>query len=183
MAKQNKKYNTAVFAIDKNGNKKKYKSLEEAAKETGLSERTIKSRAVNQGKTGKDKIRFEWVDNTTKRAFKAKQSKSKGNSWELDIVNSLKEIGYSGVCSSRSQNKRLDSNKIDIADENNELPVYIQAKNLANFPNYYKIEAECSLKDKPFISAYKKAYDDGTRSPEPLAIIPLKYFYQLISKK
>ena len=30
---------------------------------------------------------------------------------------------------------------------------------------------------------YKKAYNDGTRSPEPLAIIPLKYFYQLISKK
>lgn len=157
--------------------------MEAASKETGLSERTIKSRAVNPGKTGKDKIKFEWVDSTTKRAFKAKQSKSKGNSWELDIVRALKEIGYSGVCSSRSQNKRLDNNKVDIADENNELPVYIQAKNLANFPNYYKIEEECTLKDKPFVIAYKKAYNDGTRSPEPLAIIPLKYFYQLITKK
>lgn len=157
--------------------------MEAAAKATGLSERTIKSRAVNSGKSGKDRLVFEWVDATTKRAFKAKQSKNKGNAWELDIVNDLKNIGYLGVCSARSQNKRLDNSKVDIADENNELPVYIQAKNLANFPNYYKIEEECPLKDKPFIIAYKKAYNDGTRSPEPLAIIPLKYFYQLISKK
>ena len=98
-------------------------------------------------------------------------------------MNSLKEIGYQGVCSARSLNKRLDNNKVDIADENDELPVYIQAKNLANFPNYYKIKEEFPLKDKPFMIAYKKAYNDGTRSPEPLAIIPLKYFYQLISKK
>lgn len=148
-----------------------------------MSVRTIRSRAVNQGKTGKDKIVFEWINPTTKRAFKAKQSKSKGNSWELDIVKDLKNIGYTGVCSARSLNKHLDNNKVDIADENNELPVYIQAKNLANFPNYYKIEQECPLKDKPFVIAYKKAYNDGTRSPEPLAIIPLKYFYQLINKK
>ena len=182
MAKQ-KKYNTAVIATDKNGNKTKYASLEAAAKATGLSERTIKSRAVNQGKTGKDKITFEWVDPTTKRANKARQSKSKGNQWELAIVNELKTIGYEGVCSARSVNKHLDNNKVDIADELNELPVYIQAKNMANFPNYYKIEEECPLKDKPFCIAYKKAFNDGTRSPEPLAIIPLKYFYQLISKK
>ena len=182
MAKK-RKYNTAVIATDKKGNKFKYKSLEEASEKTGLSVRTIKSRAVNSGKTGKDKFIFEWVDQTTKKAFKAKQSKQKGSNWELDIVNSLKEIGYQGVCSARSLNKRLDNNKVDIADENDELPVYIQAKNLANFPNYYKIKEECPLKDKPFMIAYKKAYNDGTRSPEPLAIIPLKYFYQLISKK
>lgn len=123
------------------------------------------------------------MDNTTKKAFKAKQSKNKGNRFELEIVNELKAIGYEGVCSARSVNKHLDNNKVDIADELNELPVYIQAKNMANFPNYYKIEEECPLKDKPFIIAYKKAFNDGTRSPEPLAIIPLKYLYQLISKK
>ena len=58
MAKQ-RKYNTAVIATDKNGNKFKYKSLEEASEKTGLSVRTIKSRAVNSGKTGKDKLIFE----------------------------------------------------------------------------------------------------------------------------
>ena len=68
MAKQ-RKYNTAVIATDKNGNKFKYKSLEEASEKTGLSVRTIKSRAVNSGKTGKDKFIFEWVDQTTKKAF------------------------------------------------------------------------------------------------------------------
>lgn len=101
----------------------------------------------------------------------------------MSIVNDLKSIGYSGVCSARSINKRLDNSKVDIADELDELPVYIQAKNMSNFPNYYKIEEECPLKDKPFCIAYKKAYNNGSRSPEPLAIIPLKYFYQLISKK
>lgn len=182
MTKQ-KKYNTAVIATDKNGTKIKYSSLEAAAKATGLSVRTIKSRAVNQGKTGRDKITFEWVDPHTKKAQKAMQSKSKGNNWELTIVNDLKDIGYKGVCSSRFVNKRLDDRKVDIADELNELPVYIQAKNMANTPNYYKIEENCPLKDKPFCIFYKKAYNDGTRSPEPLAIIPLKYFYRLISKK
>lgn len=77
MVKQ-KKYNTAVIATDKHGQKTKYNSIESASKATGLSVRTIKSRAVNQGKTGKDKITFEWVDSTTKKAFKAKQSRSKG---------------------------------------------------------------------------------------------------------
>ena len=75
MSKQ-KKYNTAVIATDKNGNKTKYASLEAASEATGLSLRTIKSRAVNPGKSGKDKLVFEWSDVTTKRAFKAKQSKA-----------------------------------------------------------------------------------------------------------
>ena len=52
MAKQ-RKYNTAVIATDKNGNKFKYKSLEEASEKTGLSVRTIKSRAVNSGRLAK----------------------------------------------------------------------------------------------------------------------------------
>ena len=181
MAKQ-KDYDTAVIATDKNGKKTKYSSLKAASKATGLSERTIKSRAVNSGKSGKDKLIFEWVNPTTRKAFKAKQSRQKGNGWETTIVNKLKDIGYKGVMSSRSVNKRLDNSKVDIADELNELPIYIQAKNMASFPNYYKIERECNLKNKPFCIFYKKAYNDGTRSPEPLAIIPLEYFYKLISK-
>lgn len=182
MSKQ-KKYNTAVIATDKNGNKTKYSSLEAAAKATGLSERTIKSRAVNPGKSGKDKLIFEWVDATTRRAFKAKQSKTKGHGFEYDVVKSLREIGYPETLTATGESKRMDGNKIDVYDPSGELPVYIQCKHTTNQPSYYKIAAECPLKDKPFVLAYRQAHNDGTRPPEPVAIIPLKYFYQLISKK
>jgi len=170
-----------VVAIDKNKNETEYPSLEEAAQATNLSARTIKSRATNEGKTSKDGYTFRWANPATKKSLQAKRSKAKGNAWELEIIKHLNAIGYECV-SSRSESKRLDDNKIDIVDIKGNLPVYIQAKNTVNMPNYYNIENECPLKDKPFCIAYKKAYNDGTLSPEPLAIIPLNYFYQLISK-
>lgn len=125
---------------------------------------------------------FRWVDPSTKRAFKAKQSRSKGNSWELEVANMLKGVGYEGIVSSRSESKRMDDAKIDLVDKNNELPVYVQCKCLATTPNYYAIESACPLKDKPFVIAWKKAYNDGTPSPEPLAMIPLNYLIQLLAK-
>ena len=143
--------------------------------------RTIKGRCINYGKTGHDGNIFRWVDETTKKAFKAKQSRTKGNAFELKIVNDLKEIGYD-VCSSRSESKNLDDKKIDIFDRRGDLPVYIQSKHTASQPNYYKIEEECPLKDKPFIICWKKSFNDGTPSPEPVVILPYTYFLNLIKK-
>lgn len=64
------------------------------------------------------------MDEHTKRSYKAKQSKRKGNGLELEIVHKLNELGYN-VCSSRSQNKVLDSQKVDICDMNGDLPLLI----------------------------------------------------------
>ena len=162
----------------KNGEQKIYASLEEAAADTGLSVRTIKSRCVNEGKTGRDGITFKWQNTTTKQAFKAKQSRSKGNQCERDVVHDLREIGYD-VYTSRSESKRLDDAKVDIAGE---IPYYIQIKHTATQPNYYKIEESCPLKDKPFCIVWKKAFNDGSRSPETIVMIPYSQFLTLIKK-
>ena len=86
------------------------------------------------------------------------------------------------MCSSRSESKNLDDKKIDIFDKRGDLPVYIQSKFTSVQPNYYKIESECPLKDKPFAICWKKAFNDGTISPEPVVILPYTYFLNLIKK-
>ena len=75
----------------------------------------------------------------------------------------------------------LDNAKIDICDDT--LPCYIQAKYTQNLPNYFTIESNCDRKDKPFCLAWKKAGKDGEQSPGTLMIIPIDYFYQLITCK
>ena len=78
------------------------------------------------------------------------------------------------------KDKTLDANKVDICDE--EVPCYIQAKYTQNMPNYFTIRDSCGLKDKPFVMCWKKAGKDGEPSPGTVAVIPIDYFYQLISK-
>jgi hypothetical protein len=100
----------------------------------------------------------------------------------LEVINRLKEIGYSGCVSSRSQNKMADNNKIDIVDVNGELPINIQNKYTANTPNYFGIRDACSDKSKPFVLFWKKATNDGTNSPGTIVMVPDWYFYELIKK-
>ena len=184
MAKKKLELNESVTATFKDGSTKTFESLEKAAEETGLTIASIKSRCSKPG-TGaksKDGITFIWADEHTRRAKNAKKSKTKGNSFELEVINRLKEIGYSGCVSSRSQNKMADANKIDIIDMNGELPVNIQNKYTANTPNYYAIREACSDKSKPFVVFWKKATNDGTNSPGTIVMVPDWYFYELIKK-
>lgn len=80
----------------------------------------------------------------------AKRNKTKGNTFELEVINKLKAIGYSNCVSSRSQSKLTDDNKIDIVDLDNKLPINIQTKYTINFPNYFSIRDKCTDKTKPF---------------------------------
>ena len=74
-----------------------------------------------------------------------------------------------------------DANKIDIVDLNGELPVNIQSKYTQNTPSYFTIRDSCTDKTKPFVLIWKKAATEGN-SPGAIAMIPLNYFYKLISK-
>ena len=65
---------------------------------------------------------------------------------------------------------------------NDELPVNIQSKYTQNMPNYFDIRDACSDKVKPFCMIWKKAGKDGSPSRGTVAVIPVEYFYQLISK-
>ena len=84
------------------------------------------------------------------RKRSSKYSKTKGNNYEQKIAKELRELGYDGVLTARFESKSKDNNKIDIVDTENKLPVYVQLKCTQNTPSYFKIEEECSLKDKPF---------------------------------
>lgn len=77
--------------------------------------------------------------------------RNKGHKYETKIAQELRDLGYSGVVTSRSESKNTDDKKIDLIDTNGELPCYIQLKNTLNTPQYFSIEEECPLKDKPFI--------------------------------
>jgi hypothetical protein len=126
---------------------------------------------------------FIWADPAVRRSKTAAKSKKKGNSFELEIVHKLREIGYEGCVSSRSQNKALDADKVDICDMNNELPVNIQSKYTQNMPNYFDIKDACNDKSKPFGIIWKKAGKNGEQSRGTVAVIDVDYFYKLLTKK
>lgn len=169
-----KNLSTCIEVIDSNGESTMYATAEEAAAATGMTKRQLEIRATKESTIKKKK--YKWCDESTRRSYLGRKSRRKGNAWELEIVNSLKEIGYSGCVSARSESKRTDDAKVDVVDLNNELPCYIQAKNTKTMPSYHKIESECPLKDKPFVIATK------LEGKTPIAILPLDFFYKLISK-
>lgn len=179
-----KQTNTSVTATFKDGSTQTFETIEEAASITGLEINSIKARAnkPGSGSKSKDGITFIWADPAVRRSKTASKSKRKGNNFELEIVHKLREIGYEGCVSSRSQDKMADANKIDIVDINGELPVNIQSKYTQNLPNYFDIRDACTDKSKPFCMIWKKAGKDGEDSRGTVAIIPVDYFYQLLTK-
>lgn len=104
-----------------------YNTIEEAARDLNLTVAAIKIRCNKSN--CRSKIRFEWIDDYTKRYYRAKKSKNKGSDFEYQIIDRLKSIGYKNVCRSAGESRNLDASKVDIADPSNELEVAIQAKN------------------------------------------------------
>ena len=174
--------NTSCRATFKDGTTQEFNSIEEASEKTGLSIASIKIRCNKPGASGKDKITFEWLDIFTKRHYQAKKSKNKGSAFETEVINRLKEIGYTGCVRAAGESKKADNNKIDIVDTDRKLPVNIQCKNTQNLPNYFTIRDACSDKSKPFVMAWKKAAEGGSVSPGTVFIIPDTLFYELLSK-
>lgn len=170
----------SVEVTFKDGKVEVFDTPELAAEATGLSVASIKSRCSREGTGKKDGIYCRWNDEHTRRSKRAKKSKNKGNGLELEVVNKLKELGYVGCVSSRSQSKNLDNAKVDICDTNDELPMYVQCKYTQNTPNYFGIKAECPLDDKPFMIVWKKATNDGSNSPGTIAMVDVNFFYELL---
>ena len=177
MKKQN--LNTSVRITNKTGNSVVYESIEQASAATGLSVQALKMRA-NKNSIPKDKICVEWVDEHTKRSYKAKQSKRKGNSYELKIIRELTDLGFSGLKSSRSESRALDNAKIDIADTENVLDFYGQCKRTKNTPNIETISESCPYKDKPLIIFWNKESENVHNNE--YVLMPKEYFYKLLKK-
>lgn len=180
MAKDKVTLDTSVRAKFKDGSTKTYPSIEEAAKQTGVSVSSIKIRANKPGASGKDKITFEWLSSKTRLHYQAKKSRTKGSAFESEIIKNLVELGYTGCVRAASESKNADNNKIDIVDTLGELPINIQAKNTYNTPNYFEIRQACKDKSKPFVLCWKKAATGGEKSPGTVAILDINYFYELL---
>lgn len=174
------KLNMAIVATDGSGKIHKFRSLKHASEKTGIAESTIKNKCNLADSSAIDNWKFSWESETTKKHFTAKRSKRKGSAFEREICAKLREIGYSGCVTARSESKRTDDNKIDIVDTNGELPVNIQAKYTQTLPNYFGIRDMCSDKSKPYVVLWKKASTDGSHSPGTVAVVPADYFYYLL---
>lgn len=108
--------------------------------------------------------------------------KQKGNAFECKIAKELRELGYTGVVTARSESKRMDDNKVDLIDTENKLGCYIQTKATQSTPSYFKIRKECPLKDKPFVVFWAKqvAKEKNICTEGEVVMIPKDYFYHLL---
>lgn len=112
------------------------------------------------------------------------RNRKRGNGYELRLVKELKEITRNNnLCTSRSESKRLDDMKIDIADPDNVLDFYVQAKCTQATPQIKKINEEVGKKDKPLVIFWnaQEAREKKQISVGEYCIMPKSYFYELIS--
>ena len=120
-----------------------------------------------------------------KKKRSAAYSKNKGNAYERQIVNELKELtGDQDICTARSDSKKLDNMKIDISDPNNTLPCYFQLKKTQTTPSVKKINQEVGKIDKPLCILWniqeKKDGNVNITSSGEYAIVPKEFFYNLV---
>lgn len=114
-------------------------------------------------------------------------SKTKGSTYERQIVKELKELTKSdNIATSRSSSKKLDNMKIDIFDEDNILPCYFQLKKTQTTPSVKKINSEVGKLDKPLCILWniqqKKEGNVNITSAGEYAIIPKEFFYDLLRR-
>lgn len=116
------------------------------------------------------------------RKRSASYSKTKGNRYEQQIAKELRELGFSGVKTSRSESKTVDNNKVDIIDTENKLPIQIQLKKTQNIPNYFKIRDESTVNPEDFCVIWAKQEPRETNiiTIGEVAIIDKKMLYKLL---
>lgn len=113
-----------------------------------------------------------------------KAARQRGHSYERTIVKELKEItGDDALCTSRSESKRLDDMKIDIADPNEILPFYCQIKATQAIPQIKKLNNEVGKKDRPLVIFWnaQEMREKKQVSVGEYCIIPKSFFYYLLS--
>lgn len=129
----------------------------------------------------KEQNNLESQENQKKPRSKA-YSKNKGNRYESQIAKELRDLGFSGVKTSRSESKSTDDNKIDIVDTEHKLPVNIQLKKTQSIPSYFKIRSESTVDPKTFAIIWNKQEKKKTNicSVGECVIISKELFYELI---
>lgn len=112
-----------------------------------------------------------------------KRNRRRGHNYECKIVKELKEItGDDALCTSRSESKRLDDMKIDIADPNNILPFYCQMKSTQSMPQIKKLNSEVGKTNKPLVVFWnaQEMKEKKQISVGEYCILPKNLFYDLL---
>jgi hypothetical protein len=118
-----------------------------------------------------------------------KRNRTAGHNWEREIVKDLQSLGFTHVCTSRSESKSRDDQKIDIINKNEllngRLPYNIQAKCTTGHLKYGKVLAE--LPDgtgSVNVIFHKQTEKAGNRfvTVDNFAIMYLEDFYAIIKK-
>mgnify|MGYP007022376650 CR=1 FL=1 len=122
------------------------------------------------------------VSEKIKRKRNPKNSISRGNAYERRIAQELRDLGFTGVVTSRSESKRMDNAKVDLIDTEHKLKCLLQLKLTQATPNYFKIREECPIKDAPFCIIWNKTKptDSTYRSEGEVVILDKDFFYKLI---
>ena len=120
----------------------------------------------------------------TKRKRNPKSARRKGHEFERKIAQELRDLGYTGVVTSRSESKSMDDKKVDLIDTENRLKCLLQLKSTQATPNYFKIREECPIKDAPFCIIWRKIKPTQStfRSDGELVMLDKDFFYKLIQK-
>lgn len=117
-----------------------------------------------------------------KKKRKSNYSKNKGNRYEQQIAKELRELGFTGVKTSRSESKEADNNKVDIVDTEHKLPFNIQLKKTLVAPQYFKIREESTVNPETFVLFWAKQEKKETNicTIGECVTMDKKTFYELI---
>lgn len=109
-------------------------------------------------------------------------SRNKGSRYEQQIVKELKEIGFPGCKTSRSESKTTDDNKVDIIDTENKLPCFIQIKKTQSTPSYFTIRSQSTVDPQKFCIIWNKQERKEVNicSKGECVIIDKTFFYELL---
>ncbi len=119
-----------------------------------------------------------------------KRNRAAGHGWERLIVQTLRDIGFPHVVTSRSESRSRDNQKIDIVNKdelkNGRLPYNIQAKNMVGTVKYPITLSELP-KDANIINVifHRQTKKNGNRfnHVDDFAILYLKDFIELMRER
>lgn len=118
----------------------------------------------------------------TQKKRSSKYSKTKGSRYEQQIAKELRDLGFTGCVTARSESKSTDDNKIDIVDKDGKLPFNIQLKKTLVAPQYFKIREESTVNPESFILFWAKQEKKETNicTVGECVTMDKKTFYELI---
>jgi len=118
----------------------------------------------------------------TQKKRSSKYSKTKGSRYEQQIAKELRDLGFTGCVTARSESKSTDDNKIDIVDKDGKLPFNIQLKKTLVAPQYFKIREESTVNPESFVLFWAKQEKKETNicTIGECVTMDKKTFYQLI---